>query len=260
MSSLSRVLAAPALQVAPRAVADATGVLDPQVVALIQQAEARGRQAGYAAGAAEARQQAAADANRRLQGLQQALGELSGVVERARVEYAASVIPLAERIAAAVIDREPSDGARALLVRLRRLLAEFGDAQVRLAVAPDDAAIVREAVDGAAVVMQDGALQPGEARATVGWTRVELTRDAAWEAVREVLADADAVAADLPDEEAVCEVLADADAVAADQPGGEAVCEVLADADAVAADQPGGEAVCEVLADADAVAAEGGAA
>lgn len=187
---MSRVLHRPGMAAAPRVVAPVEPALDPVLRELVDRAAA----AAYERGLVDGRHAGREDGRRELADLGSALtrsiGELVAAVRAMKVEQAHGTVELATAIAAHVLDREPGDGAQALLARIRAWLAEVDDRPLRVGVNPADAAVVAGALAGqdGVEVLPDPQLAVGEARLTGAWSAAELLRAARWEQVHAALA------------------------------------------------------------------------
>jgi flagellar biosynthesis/type III secretory pathway protein FliH len=198
---LSRLLSRPAVREAPATLAPPGPSIDPVLRALIDRAaaeayergRAEGRREGLQAGRTEAEAAVAGRVEQLRAVLVPALDLVAAEARLAREERARVVAELAAAAAEAVLGREPREGGQALLVRVRDALAALDDAALVVRASPDDAELLRRGLAdvGGAVVEVDESLPAGDARILGGWARAELTRAAAWAAVREVL-DGDA--------------------------------------------------------------------
>jgi flagellar biosynthesis/type III secretory pathway protein FliH len=186
---LSRLLAAPAVAVAPRALSRPDPANDPFLAALLARTEAEAFARGKAAGAAEAHAAAAAAVGRAADGLRAAVAEGAAALRAAGVETCRETRDLALAIAGAVLGREPGDGGAALAARLRATLAELDDAPLVVTVPAPEAEVVAAALaDEPGVEVRAGAaLAPGEARVAGRWASADLTRRALLGALEELL-------------------------------------------------------------------------
>jgi flagellar assembly protein FliH len=107
----------------------------------------------------------------------------------ARSGIADEVLSLALEIAEQVIGREPHDSGRALAERVAQALAEVDDAPLTLTVNPTDADVVRASLPPGVdlTLVADETVTEGEAFVRGPWSNVEITRGAAWFAVRRAL-------------------------------------------------------------------------
>jgi flagellar biosynthesis/type III secretory pathway protein FliH len=150
---------------------------------LCQEAYEQGRVDGAAQAAAQAESSAAT---------------LIGVVQRVDAELrevaAQADTALALQIAAAVLDREPTDDTTQLLGRIEAALAAIDDDPLVVHASEAETAPLAAALaswshrHGTTVqVVADPTLAAGEARVSGRWGRADLTRRGAWEAVAAVL-------------------------------------------------------------------------
>lgn len=163
------------------------GAPPEELRALLEAERREAFERGRAAGLEEGRAAARAESADLLEGVRRALEEGLGVLHRWRVEEAGRVVDLALRIARHVLGREPVEAA-AVVERVRAALEAIDDAPLELSVHPDHVETLRAALDpNVAAVRGDASLSPGEARLRGPWSSVDLTFDAACEAVREAL-------------------------------------------------------------------------
>jgi flagellar biosynthesis/type III secretory pathway protein FliH len=188
---LSRLLAAPGVEVEPRTLGVPDPVLDAAARAAIERAVAEAYAKGRRDGAADAAAAAEQSAARVLAGVQRSDAELRQLAADADVA-------LALEIARAVLDREPADDGLALLARITEALATVEDELVTVRVSPADAAVLRAplaraAADlGAAVELsEDPSMPEGEAVLAGRWSRADLTRAGAWSTLQTVLTGED---------------------------------------------------------------------
>jgi flagellar biosynthesis/type III secretory pathway protein FliH len=189
VSSSSRLLVSPEVRAEPFALAPPAPANDAFVQALVDDAAAAAYEQGLRAG----EQAAAAALEGALGRVRQAFAAVREEIAALRRERAGADVELATAIAETVVGREPSDGGRALLGRLRSAMAELDDAPLVVRVHPGDERLVAAAVarDGEVSVEGDPALQPGEAVVDGPFGSADVTRRAAWEAVSAVLATGD---------------------------------------------------------------------
>lgn len=174
----------PTVESARRRLAAPDPALDPFTRAQAEAAASAAYERGLADGAA-----AAAAAGERVAAAVAAAAERVVAELRAgRAAQAAADVDLAAALAEALLGREPDDGGKALLRRVREALAAVDDAPLRVWVHPSDEPFVAATVGGAEVsVHADPGLAPGEARVSGPWAEVDLTRAAAWQTLRAVL-------------------------------------------------------------------------
>jgi flagellar biosynthesis/type III secretory pathway protein FliH len=183
------LLQAPAIHVTSRTLMAPDPTFDPSVTAAIEAAYARGRMEGEAAGRAAGAAEAVEDARRAVAALQAALTQAVAACREARQLQSRDVVELAAAIAAVVIGREPSADTAALLDRVTTALDMLDDPSIVVAANPADVAALEAGLTGIDLrVTPDPSLLPGEARLVGRWATAELTREAGWAAVSEVLA------------------------------------------------------------------------
>lgn len=186
---MSRLLQLPALDVEPRLLSAPDPTLDTFTRQRVEEAAEAAYEQGRREGAADARAEAAAAAQRITAALAQARDSALAELAALRAEQAHAHVGLATAIAETVLGREPHDGGQALLARVRDALANLDDAPLTVRVHPDDVAAVAGGVlDERVSVQADPSLAPGEGRISGSWAQADLTLQAAWRAVREVLA------------------------------------------------------------------------
>jgi flagellar assembly protein FliH len=151
------------------------------------------RESAYAEGLAEGRTQGTQEMGQRIESISASIslscGELQDRLERSRQSHAGGVVQLAEAIAEAVIGRTPHDDGAAVLARVRAALDQLDDPLLRISVHPEDQGVVTDGLgDHPGIeVSADPSLSLGEARVSGGWSHADLTREAAWNAVRRSL-------------------------------------------------------------------------
>jgi len=192
---LSRVLAAPAVAARRVELAAPGPALDDYTEELVARRSAEAYARGMADGAVQAQEQARAGARevaaRVLAGVDAVGQAAAGQVREVLAARADEVVDLALAVATEVLGREPHDGGLALAARVADALAHLDDPTLRVAVSPVDADVVASALPGSAVtVVADASLAPGEARLAGEWARADLTREAIWATVQEVLRSA----------------------------------------------------------------------
>lgn len=186
---MSRLLSLPTLDAEPRVLSAPAPALDGFTRARVEEAAQAAYDQGRRDGAADARTEAAAAAERITAALAQARDAAVAELASLRAEQAHATVSLATAIAEAVLGREPHDGGQALLARVRDALASLDDAPLVVRVHAEDLdAVAAGVADERVSVEVDPRLAPGEGRITGPWAQADLTREAAWGAVREVLA------------------------------------------------------------------------
>lgn len=194
---MSRLLSGARVGAEPRPLRVPDPADDPFTQRRVDEASAAAYERGVADGRRQAVEEARAAAEeasgRAVAAVRDAAREVLAEMGALRAEEAAADVTLACRIAEVVLGREPHDEGRALLERCRAALAALDDAPLTVRVSPSDAAVLREglAADADAEVVEDGSLGPGEARIRGPWSQADLTRDAAWQLVREALGAGD---------------------------------------------------------------------
>lgn len=185
---MSSVLRRPPLVALPRRVeVPAPGALPPELLALVEQERREAFERGWAAGYDEGQTAAGEVATRLLGEIRGGLEEGLEALRRWRAEEAGRVVDLALRIARHVLGREPVEAA-AVLMRVRQALEAIDDSPLELEVHPDHVEPLRGALGGSiATIRGDASLALGEARLRGPWSSVDLTFEAACEAIREAL-------------------------------------------------------------------------
>jgi len=163
--------------------------LDPRLRALLDDETGRARDAGYALGLVDGQAQAGARVESLAAAIALAAAETGAQIAEARRSTIGGVVALAEAIAEAVIGRTPHDGGHSTLARVEQALEHLEDRPLTIVVHPVDEELLARALEGRSglAVRADGRLTPGEARLEGGWSHADLTREAAWAAVREAL-------------------------------------------------------------------------
>lgn len=159
--------------------------VDDEVTALIEDAAA----AAYARGHVDGRAQASAEADERNQVLSAAI---AGSVDRTHqlfMEHAGSLTEAAIEIAEHILGYAPHDDGVAVAGRVSEAIAMLDDRNLVVAVHPDDWSHVSQAAAGLQSVTVDtvSTLHPGEALIRGEWAEVDLTRDAALDALRQAV-------------------------------------------------------------------------
>jgi hypothetical protein len=180
----------PVFTAAPRLVAfGAERGLPAAVQALVAAAAAeahdRGRREGIEEGAAAAARQAAALAGPVAEAIDSGIEQL----RRLRTDEHAELLETAAAIARAVTGGEPTAAGDGLLRDVAAALEALDDAPLVVTVHSRDLQLVVQGLAGrpGISVIEDAALEPGEARVRGPWALAELTRDALWCAVGEAL-------------------------------------------------------------------------
>lgn len=151
----------------------------------------RGHADGHVAGTELGRAEARAETDRVVNAIRAAASEATSAVQAALRAHADEVVQLALAAAEAVIGREPHDGGHALSERVHRALDALDDAPLTVRANVDDVGCLGAALehDLQLTVVADTTLLPGEARIEGRWASVDLTRQAAWDAIAEVIDD-----------------------------------------------------------------------
>ncbi len=186
---MSHVVAAPLVDARPRRLAHAPADQhDPVVRELVEQAAAEAHRRGRDEGLREGLAAASAHADRLAAGLIAALDRTTETAIMARDQHVQEVLDLALVVAETVLGREPHDGGAAVAARVREVLDQLVDPAPSIHVHPEDQPLVADALaDREVTVVADAGLEPGDARVRGGWAEVDMTRRAAWAAVREAL-------------------------------------------------------------------------
>jgi flagellar biosynthesis/type III secretory pathway protein FliH len=185
---LSRRLTAPPIATRAISLEAPPAALDETTRRAVEAAVSDAYARGLAEGRSEGRAEAARDHERAIGAITAAARDAAAALQAVRGEQAEALVDLAAAIAEAVIGRQPHDGGRALLARVRDALAGMDDGPLTVHASPQDIEVIAAGLRGVDVeVLPDPALQPGEARVAGPWARAELTHAAAWDAIREVL-------------------------------------------------------------------------
>ena len=165
--------------------------LDPElrhhVDRMVAEAHAAGLAEGHAAGVAETVERL----DRLSQAVTLTVTDVEERMEETRQTTVGGVIELATSIAEAVLGRTPHDDGAALLRRVEEALDLLDERPLTLSVSPIDLDVAEQAASSIEdlAVESDPGLQAGEARLRGGWSHADLTRAAAWDAVRRHLDD-----------------------------------------------------------------------
>lgn len=166
--------------------------LDPTLRAYFDSAISCAREDAYREGHTEGRREALAGSSNVAAAIAEAADGISHFSRTERKLATEAVLELAERLATEIINRTPHDAGAATLRRIREVLEDLKDEPLAIAVNADDLDIISAGLNGAEVtVAVDPHLKPGEARIRGAWSYSDLTRDAAWEAIRTALANDD---------------------------------------------------------------------
>jgi flagellar biosynthesis/type III secretory pathway protein FliH len=166
---------------------------DPIVRQLVEQATAeayeRGLRDGRDHGRAEAREATAEQVSRLGASVVAALEATGQQVRAAGDELIESSFELAVAMAEAILGVEPHDGGTVIAARVRDALARMEDTTPVVVAHPDDVEVLSAALADQrdVTVAADPGLAPGEARIRGGWAKADLTRAAAFAAVRREL-------------------------------------------------------------------------
>lgn len=185
---MSRVLRDAHLGLHPRPVGVPAASLPDDLRELLE-AEARAAyERGRREGAEEARAAARADGERLASAVREAFARGLEALAQRRREEVRELLEMAVEIARHVLGREPGPAGRELVERVRAALEAVDDGPLELAAHPSDHEVLRSALAGEPVeVRADPSLAPGEVVLRGPWSVAELTREAAWAAVREAL-------------------------------------------------------------------------
>lgn len=186
---MSRVLRAVPLDEHPRDVG-----LDHHA-AVLAEAEQRAFDAGHAAGFRDGHARGVEEGRRDLAVvagvITQAVEDVRATLAASRQELGAEVRRLALDVARAVCERGVTDDGVALAERVELALSRIDDAPLRVHVNPTELVALQDLLAGqlrSVDVVPDATLGAGEARILGPWSDADLTWDATWEAVGEVLA------------------------------------------------------------------------
>lgn len=183
---MNRVIRNAPVTSAPPAFAGARHFVDTNTAELIEQARAEAFEAGRSEGFAAGR----ADMEGAISRVDAALGDAVRRLADLRAREIDQAIATALEIAEFVVGQLPPDDGGALAARIRDALTNLDDEQIVVAIHPQDWDSVRELVrlPNGVTMERDPSLRPGEARIAGRWATAELTRGAALEIAREVLA------------------------------------------------------------------------
>lgn len=146
----------------------------------VEDGHPRGYDEGFEAGRESARQQLMSAANALQSALETCRQELRDEFEHQRVEIVQVAIGLAEF----VLGHANHDGGKVLMERLGQALSLLDDQELTIAMSSVDLPLADQIGASGIVVVEDPALQPGEARVTGEWARADLTRRAALDLLR----------------------------------------------------------------------------
>ncbi len=162
-----------------------TRFVDGEVTQIIERAEAAAYQQGRQDGAAAARADMAATAQRIESGLHTAAVE----ADRMRTAVVTEALEAGLAVAEYVMGVRPVTDPAALAERIQEAIAGLDDETIVVGVNPDDwdavSAIV--ALPLHISIDRDPTLQPGEARLRGTWSSIDVTRKAAMAIAREAL-------------------------------------------------------------------------
>lgn len=167
--------------------------LDPVVRELLAQATAKAYERGLREGRAQGAVEAEADIVDRLDrfgsGITAAVDDVARTARAACDDTVEAAFELATTMAGAILDHEPHDGGAVVADRIREALALLDDDAPVVHVSAADGQLVMSALAGArgVTVEVDADLAPGEARIRGGWADADLTRTAAFDAIRRSL-------------------------------------------------------------------------
>lgn len=191
---MSRVVASTVLGPGPhRLAAVPRDEVDPVVRELLDRATSdayeRGVLDGHRLGVAETEARAADGLEQLAAAIAAAAGSAAREVRAACDDVVESVFELALGMAAAILDHEPTDGGAAVAARIRAALALMEEPAPVIEVATADEPFVAAALADLRTVSVEAcpSLAPGEARIRGGWAAGDLTREAAFAAIRREL-------------------------------------------------------------------------
>lgn len=184
---MSRVIRSAAVVTA----APAFGLEGPQFVDdwtadLIEQARAEAFEAGRREGFAAGRSDMESAVSRIDDALRNAVDQLSQI----RATGVTEILDAAFDVATFVVGKSPADDGSEVAARIRTAIAALDDEAMVVAIHPQDwdsvSSLIR--LPNGVTMERDPSLRPGEARIAGRWATAELTREAALEVAREVLA------------------------------------------------------------------------
>jgi len=186
---LNRVIRSAAVAAAPPAFGNGNGGLrfvDDATAQLIEEARAEAFAAGRGEGVAAGRAEMEGAIARVEAALHAAVQDLNDYRARAVAETLDAALEVAEF----VVGMLPPDEGAALARRIEDAVAGLDDEDMVVAIHPQDWDSVRESVrlPNGMTMERDPSLRPGEARISGRWATAELTREAALQVAREVLA------------------------------------------------------------------------
>jgi flagellar biosynthesis/type III secretory pathway protein FliH len=160
-------------------------LIDNYMSQVIEQARAEGFEAGRREGFA-AGQAATADAAGRIEA---ALAGATADLMQMRTDCVREAVAAGLEVAEFVLGRAPHDGGETLAGRIEAALNDLDDEELVVTIHPQDWDVVSEAVrlPNGVTIERDASLRPGESRISGRWASAELTREAAFAVVREVL-------------------------------------------------------------------------
>lgn len=181
-----RILRHVDVTVAPRAIAPPTALDDPAVDALVEREASRAYAQGFEEGQAQGRQQAEAAATALASSVEHALATALQASAALADELSARLRGLAIEVAEAVVgELDPSDNG--LVNRIEQALRVIDDRPLTVEVGPDDLEAVQRVCPPEVEVVAATDLARGEARVAGKWADADLTWQAVWSSVREVL-------------------------------------------------------------------------
>lgn len=183
---MNRVIRNTSLANAPQAFGPGAPVLiDDYMSQIIEQARAEGFEAGRREGFAAGQAETAAAAAR----IEAALVGATADLVQMRTDCVSEAVAAGFEVAEFILGRAPHDGGETLAARIEAALKDLDDEELVVTVHPQDWDVVKAAVrlPNGVTIEQDSSLRPGESRISGRWASAELTREAAFAVVREVL-------------------------------------------------------------------------
>lgn len=184
--STSRVLHGVDLNQSPRAISPPATIDDPAVLALVEREVARAHADGLREGQALGRAESQAAAGALAASVEKSLHVAAAAAETLTDHLAGRISGLAVDVATAVVGAfEFADNG--VLGRVEQALRVIDDRPLTIHAHADDVAMLEDVCPPEVEVQAVHDLQRGEARVTGRWADADLTWDAVWTSVREVL-------------------------------------------------------------------------
>ena len=160
-------------------------LIDDYMSQVIEQAQAEAFEAGRSEGLAAGRAETAEAAGR----VEAALAAAASELVRMRTECVREAVDAGLEVAEFVLGRAAHDDGDTLAPRIEAALSNLDDEELVVTIHPQDWDAISTAVrlPNGVTLERDPSLRPGEARISGRWATAELTREAAFSVVREVL-------------------------------------------------------------------------